>query len=128
MDYEQTGMLLNQRITDDPNSKPKLMGQTCRLWRDLIETYSRNFLTNSQDKLIASSGIANCMRQITRGEYVASLWQGGGGFLLQDLLWHVPLREACGPELIKPNIGLFGKGVTTGSLSTKHSLTDRAAH
>lgn len=79
MDYEQTGMLLNQRITDDPNSKPKLMGQTCRLWRDLIETYSRNFLTNSQDKLIASSGIANCMRQITRGEYVASLWQGGGG-------------------------------------------------
>lgn len=68
------------------------------LWARVVETYSRLHLTNSRDKLIALSGIAQHMSRILSGseipwshlegpvEYVAGLWDK---YLESQLLWRI---------------------------------------
>jgi Heterokaryon incompatibility protein (HET) len=64
---------------------------TFEIWKRIIEAYSRTAITNSQDKLIALSGIAKRIaRQIGTDqkpeEYVAGLWRK---HLSSQLLWKV---------------------------------------
>ncbi len=55
-----------------------------RLWRSVIDNYSRRKLTFISDQLVAISAVAEKVGQRTNGTYLAGLWKES---LAQDLLW-----------------------------------------
>ena len=56
------------------------------IWKELVSTYSRCSLTNSSDKLIAISGLAQTLRLEYGGEYCAGLWKS---MMIGQLTWEV---------------------------------------
>ena len=65
---------------------PELQERAYRCWRDVCSQYSGCVLTFPSDKLIALAGLAQCIGNITKDQYVAGLWRKS---LKHDLLWHV---------------------------------------
>jgi hypothetical protein len=56
--------------------QPPLPAFDCyRVWKQLVETYSRARLSHPTDKLIAISALAKEARQILRDDYLAGLWR-----------------------------------------------------
>jgi hypothetical protein len=54
------------------------------LWQSMVEAYSRCSLTKSEDKLVALSGLAQSIRDVTGDEYLAGMWRRTMAF---DLPW-----------------------------------------
>ncbi|RMZ75767.1 hypothetical protein DV738_g5286, partial [Chaetothyriales sp. CBS 135597] len=64
-----------------------------RTWQNLVQQYSKCALTETQDKLIAFSGIAGRIQRYRNDCYVAGMWKSS---LIYDLGWWRPIdmREA----------------------------------
>jgi hypothetical protein len=54
------------------------------LWHNIISLYSKRNLTFMSDKLAAVQGIASCLQETTKDEYLAGLWRKN---LPMDLMW-----------------------------------------
>ncbi|KAI1077834.1 heterokaryon incompatibility protein-domain-containing protein [Whalleya microplaca] len=93
---------LGEEIIEFPEREAGLLQQAYRRWQDVIEIYSRTFLTYRKDKLIALSGLAGRVRWATKDEYLAGLWQGN---LVNDLLWVVYLGEPLVQNQVEPVLG-----------------------
>ena len=61
-------------------------------WKNIVETFSSQLLTNPKDKLPAIAGLAQKFRSISGDRYLAGLWESR---LLHDLMWKVepPLKS-----------------------------------
>ncbi|KAK3343651.1 heterokaryon incompatibility protein-domain-containing protein, partial [Lasiosphaeria hispida] len=46
-----------------------------RVWRAIVETYSRTHLSHAKDKLVAISGLAREARRVLNDDYLAGLWR-----------------------------------------------------
>jgi hypothetical protein len=68
-----------------------------RGWGDLVEDYSKRYLTNTQDKLPALSGLAHQYRQQTGDTYLAGIWLHS---LDDHLCWCVP-HSSTGPKVMR---------------------------
>jgi hypothetical protein len=63
--------------------------ESCQLWHDVVEEYSRLTLSYPSDKFPAFSGVAKFMakkRALPEDQYVAGLWMDS---IVEDLLWTV---------------------------------------
>ena len=60
--------------------------QMHRVWKDLVQNYTRCNLTMSKDKLVAFSGIVKRLQPLFKTEYLAGLWRDN---LPDQLLWWV---------------------------------------
>jgi hypothetical protein len=56
-----------------------------RRWHAIVEEYSQLSLTKMRDKLPALSGIAEQIKSLRDGSYLAGLWSDT---LVEDVLWH----------------------------------------
>jgi hypothetical protein len=61
------------------------LSQVSRRWHEIIEEFSQLGLTKSRDKFPALSGIADQIKQLREGRYLAGLWSDT---LITDLLWY----------------------------------------
>ncbi|EXA29381.1 hypothetical protein FOVG_19121 [Fusarium oxysporum f. sp. pisi HDV247] len=77
-------------------------GDAFRLWRKVVENYSKRVLTNPKDKLPAISGIAKIVQQKSNSSYAAGLWTNN---IDLDLLWRRATRvnELPPTEFIAPS-------------------------
>lgn len=80
---------LNSYKEPDVHMRPKIYA--LELWRRIVEVYTKTAITNSEDKLIALSGMAKLMAdkigsKRARAQYAAGLWKL---HLSSQLLWQV---------------------------------------
>jgi Heterokaryon incompatibility protein (HET) len=76
----------------DPEGEAELVGvHPYEYWPSVVEQYMRCSLSYSQDKLVAISGLAKKVANITREKYLAGLWDNDD--LPIQLLWNVCLCE-----------------------------------
>jgi hypothetical protein len=59
--------------------------QVSRRWHEIVEEFSQLGLTMQRDKFPALSGIAEQIKQLRSGAYLAGLW---GDTIVTDLLWY----------------------------------------
>ena len=55
-------------------------------WRDILQAYTRTFLTFRSDKLVAIAGIVRNVHEKTGDQYLAGIWASN---LHKELCWHV---------------------------------------
>jgi hypothetical protein len=55
-------------------------------WSRIIQQYSKCDLTHFRDKLVALSGVARLLKEKSKSEYLAGLWDKN---LIQGLIWQV---------------------------------------
>jgi hypothetical protein len=105
-------------ILKDPSLQYSLKGtqKAYSLWQKMVGAYSRCSLTRSEDKLVALSGIAQCIRDVTRDEYMAGMWRRTMAF---DLPWwrEVDVRKSI-PNKQTPTGLLAGHGLRSTARST----------
>ena len=64
------------------------------IWHHLVENYSRRHLSEPGDKLLALSGLARKIEQLSGMKYIAGLWKN---IISQSLLWHLPYNPGVYP-------------------------------
>lgn len=69
---------------DDPEEHVGKILDWYGKWNDIVRQYTSARLSNSQDKLVAITGLAKEMNKRIRDEYVAGMWRG---HLAGQLLW-----------------------------------------
>ncbi|KAF2631024.1 HET-domain-containing protein [Macroventuria anomochaeta] len=93
LDIKDGARLRNIRLNDykepDPQLRPEIYA--LELWRRIVEVYTRTAITNSEDKLIALSGMAKLMDEKMGSKdasfkYAAGLWNV---HIESQLLWQV---------------------------------------
>ncbi|KAK4959312.1 hypothetical protein LTR10_004114 [Elasticomyces elasticus] len=75
------------KISGDAMIAESPRGTFHRLWTAIQDSYSRCYLTNSEDRLPALSGLAKKMRGLTGDTYVAGMWLHR---IEEQLLWVAP--------------------------------------
>ncbi|KAK5265950.1 hypothetical protein LTR96_008851 [Exophiala xenobiotica] len=78
------------------------------IWSRTIERYMECDLTFDRDKLVAISGIAQKVAQVTGESYLAGHWDNP--LLAQSLLWYVPSRRQANS---KPSVRPSAEGVSS---------------
>ncbi|KAK7905911.1 hypothetical protein LTR67_000635 [Exophiala xenobiotica] len=78
------------------------------IWSRTIERYMECDLTFGRDKLVAISGIAQKLAQVTGESYLAGHWDNP--LLAQSLLWYVPSRRQANS---KPSVRPAAEGVSS---------------
>lgn len=78
-----------------PNFQPHQYGDDCsvmqwQFWGEVVTAYSKCFMTQPGDKLLALSGIATEMKQLLHYRYLAGLWEE---LLPYELLWKASQRS-----------------------------------
>ena len=74
------------RVPDHIDYMPCLSGQPMSSWRSVVSKYCTRRLTNSNDKLVAISAIAEIYRRSEADVYLAGLWKHD---LLEQLCWSI---------------------------------------
>ena len=100
-------------------------------WFELIGTYSRGNLTQTEDKLIAIAGVAQAVQDATGFTYLAGLW---AEHLLFNLLWFVRRGPGRRPAVYRAPSwswaaldGNVGHDIVPETSKLKMSLGDRQA-
>jgi hypothetical protein len=76
------------------------MSRFAKMWREIIEGYSKTHLTHTTDKLIAMSGIAKAFQKELKDEYLAGHWKRS---LIVDLAWDVSRSKERTKEYVAPS-------------------------
>ncbi|KAH7376679.1 heterokaryon incompatibility protein-domain-containing protein [Plectosphaerella cucumerina] len=78
------------RLGNSPGHDSTL-AKTVPVWRQFVMSYSKRYLTDMDDRLLAISGIAGMIRREARGSvYAAGLWADAMPF---DLLWRCDMSS-----------------------------------
>lgn len=114
----KTGILSAEMEDNDDGRHDGLQGtpggevSLIRIWRKLIENYTKRALTQESDRLPAVDGMAKTMESAVKDRCVGGLWKQQ---LLQDLTWHIN-QEPVGVNYKTLGSGAFGlkqiEGVT----------------
>jgi hypothetical protein len=132
-----------QRMVDEADSAKNIDDKfyLYELWKHWVESYSKMELTNSEDRLLALSGVAEMLNARlketgTPDKYVAGLWQN---FSASQLLWHVnqgegenrqPLENTRPAEYRAPSFSWAAvespRGITMGETTDENLLVDVA--
>jgi Heterokaryon incompatibility protein (HET) len=99
------------------------IADTQAFWYEIVEMYSRCFLTKSHDKLIALSGVVRRFQQMSDDRYFAGLWEQN---LACQLLWIVPDFENASrcPSYRAPS----WSWACLDGLVDAHQMRERTAH
>jgi hypothetical protein len=80
------------------HSLRSLLSKEPDLWADVVLAYSSGLLTHQEDKLVAISGIARLVYEVTTDVYLAGLWKTN---LEWQLLWSVSRSSERGYSVDK---------------------------
>lgn len=85
-------------IYSNPTSDP--LGELQRLWRGILERYTRCNLTYTSDKLVALAGLTKVMQQALNDQYCAGLWKS---HLVTQLSWSLSGQQPPLPSTPRPS-------------------------